>query len=129
MSESYFLKDSLHVDSAMIIIKKGLKNLGSTVITLQQQLMKYLKSKKDIPSIIELYDTIIQQSQRKETPYYQKAIYLYELQKYREAQIALEKAKMSYSQLHRMLKRTNAMTQLVQNIQLLENQIRKHVKH
>ncbi|MCP4441250.1 MAG: hypothetical protein GY810_20285 [Aureispira sp.] len=123
LGQVYLEKDSNLVDSALYIINKGLKQLGSQVFILQQEKLNYLLIKGNQAAISEQFDQLLAINNRKENWYYQKAVYLFEQKQYKEALEANQKAKAAFEQLKPHLQQTKAMMYLLANIHSLEQKL------
>ena len=125
LSESYILKDSTLLDSAIWVLDKGLEHLGQSVFILQQQKLNYLIQLGRKQEALTIYDGFIASSKRKENWYYQKAMYLFQIGKYKAARQALDNSKRAFLGLHPRLQRTKAMRALKDKMWELEKALQE----
>ncbi len=124
LSESYLKKDSLLVDSALIVTEDGLSVLGDKVFFLQLKKLDYLKLQGDEEKIICQFDYFIDSSKRKEKWYFRKAIYLFDKKKYPEALESLKGASSSYQNLPPRIQNTKSAILIKNGIDTLKNRIK-----
>lgn len=115
--------DNLNYKGALEAIEIGLSNLGDNTFTLQSRKLEYLKALNQTEKVLEQYNYFILINERKEGWYYKKAEYLMSIERYQEANIALQQSKMAIQQLNPKFKETEIVKELTQQINLLEIRI------
>jgi len=124
-STIFLAMDSTNYTGAIKAIDIGLDKLGDHVVTLQLKKTDYLKRSGQVKKVIEQYNSLITENTRKEFWYYKKALYLFELNRLSEANIALQQTKVTIEQLSPKLKSTSALKEL--HIQV--NKLEKNIHH
>ena len=124
-STIFLAMDSTNYTGAIKAIDIGLNKLGNHVVTLQLKKTDYLKRSGQVKKAIDQYNTLITENTRKEFWYYKKALYLFELNRLSEANIALQQTKVTIEQLSPKLKSTSALKEL--HIQV--NKLEKNIHH
>jgi tetratricopeptide (TPR) repeat protein len=124
--EVYEKKEPFQKELILEVIERGLEKLGAKVFVLQEQKLNYFKKFNLVKQAIAQYDLIINNNDRKEGWYYQKANYLYQQKKFKEAKTHAEVAKKTFEALKPNKQKTKVMIQLLVNIhtllQKIENQ-------
>lgn len=108
---------------AIEIIDGGLDKLGENALSLRLKKLDYLKASKQVDKAIDAYNYFILQFNRKEFWYYKKAKYLTEQNRFEEALINIQFAKISIDQLSDKFKNMKSVKTLIDNIKTLEQQI------
>ncbi len=121
----YFSSHPKGIDSVLWVIDQGLEKLGSRIFVLQEQKLYYLQQAERVTAVLQQYDLIISQLNRKERWYYQKANYLYEQQQSQEAKAALQLALHAFEQLKPHQQTTKAMLRLLARIHHLSQQLER----
>jgi len=124
-STIFLAMDSTNYTGAIKAIDIGLDKLGDHVVTLQLKKTDYLKRSGQVKKVIEQYNSLITENTRKEFWYYKKALYLFELNRLSEANIALQQTKVTIEQLSPKLKSTSALKEL----QIQVNKLEKNIHH
>ena len=122
-SEAFLISDKENYKEAIKIIDSGLEKLGKNTIVLQLKKLEYLKKSNRSNEAIELYNSIILNNTRKEYWYFKKAVYLFEIEKLVESNIALQQAKTSIFELKLQLQNTVSMKKLLDDIHILDTKI------
>lgn len=126
LAEVCAAKEPLQKERVLDVLEQGLQRLGPHVFVLQAEKLNYLKKFKFVKKAVAQYDVIINNNTRKEGWYYQKANYLYEQKKFKEAKFYANAAQEAFVNLKPSKQKTKAMLELLANIhtllQNLENQ-------
>jgi tetratricopeptide (TPR) repeat protein len=109
-------------NKAIEILENGIQKLGN-VISLQLEKLEYYKKSNQVEKAIEQYNQFILNNKRNEFWYYKKANYLFENNQIAQCKIALEQSKVSISILKDRIKNTQAIKNLIKNINNLEKQL------
>lgn len=113
-------KDSDNYLDALMAVEFGLKKIGEQSFVLLDKKIEYLSALGEEGQVLELYNYFIENSDRKENWYYKKAVYLLEINRKQEANIALQQAKMAIQILNPRFQQTPAIKQLTQTISKFE---------
>ncbi len=117
--------DSTDYAGSINAIDYGMNKLGNNIVSLRLAKIDYLKKSHQPERVIEQYNTLILENTRKEFWYYRKAVYLFELDRLFESDIALQQARISITQLKPKIKNTSAIKDLITGI----NKIEKSINH
>jgi len=117
--------DSSNYAASINAIDWGLDKLGNHIIALRITKLDYLKKSHQSNRVIEEYNALIVENNRKEFWYYKKAVYLIDIDRLSESYIALQQAKASVEKLKPKIKNTSAIKDLVIQI----NEIEKSINH
>jgi tetratricopeptide (TPR) repeat protein len=123
LAEVYATKGPSQKDAVLDVIERGLEKLGAKVFVLQEQKLLYFKKFNLVKQAIAQYDVILKNNTRKEGWHYQKADYLYQQNKFKEAKIHTEAAKKAFEALKPHQQKTKVMLQLLANIHTLLQKI------
>lgn len=110
-------------EKALAVIELGLDKLGEQSFNLRLKKIEYLKQLQKYEEVIEEYNGFIFLTERKENWYYQKALYLHEINRNSEAQIALQQAKMSIQLLSSRFQQTPNIQNLTSKVNELEKKL------
>jgi tetratricopeptide (TPR) repeat protein len=122
-SEYIVAIDHNNYKNAIAALDLGIENLGKKTIALQLKKIAYLKKTVEHKKVITLYNSLIQDSERKEFLYYEKARYLFEIKEHENANIALQQAKLTIKDLKLKYQNTKAVKNLKININTLEKKL------
>ena len=122
-STIFLSMDSTNYTEAIQALDLGLNRLGDHITTLQLKKIDYLKKSNQSQKVLDEYNGLISKNTRKEFWYYKKAIYLFELSRLSEANIALQQTKISINQLRPKIKSTPAIKELLVEVHQLEKNI------
>jgi tetratricopeptide (TPR) repeat protein len=115
--------DNSNYTEAINAIDIGLSKIGEETLTLQLKKLDYLIASNQSEAAINQYNYFISSNTRKEFWYLKKAIYLKEINRYEEANIALQQAKLSISVLKPKFQNTLAVKDLQSQINELEKSL------
>ena len=122
-SEILLLVDATDFEGAVNAIDVGLKKLGSTVVTLRTKKIEYLISSNQSDKVIIEFDSLISEYNRKEFWYYKKAIYLHDLKRISDCEIAIEHADASIQLLSPRHRGTRAIKELQSDLLSLKTKL------
>jgi tetratricopeptide (TPR) repeat protein len=108
---------------ALNAIDFGLNKLGANTLSLQLKKLDYLQESNQVEKTLAQYNYFILEYNRKEFWYYKKAKYLTELNKLSEANISLQLAKITITQLDEKFKNMQSIKTLNKQIIALENSL------
>ncbi|MCH7534788.1 MAG: hypothetical protein IH948_03435 [Bacteroidetes bacterium] len=111
-SEIFLLIKRTNFEEAVKAIDMGLKKLGNGVITLRSKKIEYLIKWNQSERVIQEYDALIAEFSRKEFWYYKKALFLYEINRISECELALQQVDASIKELSPRFKNTPAIKDL-----------------
>lgn len=112
--------DSLDYNGALKTIEIGLEKLGTSTVTFQLKKIEYLKKINKVDEVVNQYNMLIENNQRNEFWYYEKAKYLIEVKRYSQANIAIQQSRLAVSMLTSKFKSTRAIKKLKTQLSQLE---------
>lgn len=110
---------------ALNTIEFGLEKIGPQSFVLLDKKIEYLSALGETDKVLEQYNIFIENSERKENWYYKKAVFLSEINRKQEANIALQQAKMAIQILNPRFQQTPTIKKLTTKINELEKSFKK----
>ena len=112
-------------EDALKIIEFGFDKMGANNFVLRDKKIEYLIATNEVEKVLTEYNYQIENSERKESWYYKKAVYLVSIGNNHHAIIALQQAKISIQLLNPQFQKTPIIKQLIANIKVLEKPLEK----
>ncbi|MDO6739409.1 lipopolysaccharide assembly protein LapB [Wenyingzhuangia sp. 2_MG-2023] len=115
------VENNKNYKAALNAIELGLRHLGADTFSLQLKKLEYLKDANQTEEAIQQYNYFIDENQRKEFWYYEKANYLAKIDRPEEAMISLKLASLTIDRLNAKYQNMKAIITLKEQIKNLEN--------
>lgn len=108
----FILASNKNYKHAIAALDLGIEKLGKNIIVFQLKKIEYLKKSNQNEKVLALYNTLIENSKRKEFLYYEKAKYLFDIGDTENSNIALQQATLAINELKLSYQNTIAVKKL-----------------